>query len=56
MALTYFAQDGSYGDASGLIVLDTRAWNAEQWDSVELASDYKRAGTALEVAARNGDI
>lgn len=56
MALTYFAGDGSYGDASGLIILDTRAWNAEQWDHVESASDYERAAIAASIALENGSI
>ena len=56
MALTYFAGDGSYGDASGLVILDTRAWNNEQWDRVEGVSDYERAAMAANVALENGDI
>ena len=56
MALTYFANDGSYGDAAGLVILDTRAWNQEQWDAVENASDYERVAIALNVALENGDI
>ena len=56
MALTYFAADGSYGDAAGLIILDTRAWNKEQWDEVEEASDYVRAAIASRIARVNGEI
>ena len=56
MALTYFANDGSYGDAAGLIILDTRAWNQEQWDEVEMAHDRERVAIALNVALENGDI
>ena len=56
MALTYFAGDGSYGDASGLVIIDTRAWNNDQWDSIESASDYTRANVAQSIALLNGDI
>ena len=56
MALTYFAADGSYGDAAGLVILDTRVWNQEQWDAVETASDYERVAIALNVALEEGDI
>ena len=56
MALTYFAQDGSYGDAAGLIIIDTRAWNQDEWDRVDNALDLMRVSVALEVAAENGDI
>ena len=56
MALTYFAQDGSYGDAAGLIIIDARDWNDDQWDRVDNALDLMRASVALEIAAENGDI
>lgn len=56
MALTYFANDGSYGAAAGLVILDTRAWNQEQWDAVENASEYERVAIAVSIASENGDI
>ena len=56
MALTYFAQDGSYGDAAGLVIIDTRAWNNDQWESVESAGDYERAAIAASIALENGSI
>ena len=56
MALTYFAGDGSYGDASGLVIIDTRAWNNDQWDSIENASDYARAALAAMIALEGGEI
>ena len=56
MALTYFAADGSYGDAAGLVIIDTRAWNNDQWERVEEASDYVRNAIAANLALENGDI
>lgn len=56
MALTYFAADGSYGDAAGLIIIDARDWNDDQWDRIDTAHDRDRASIALEIAAENGDI
>lgn len=56
MALTYFAQDGSYGDAAGLIIIDTRAWNNNEWDRAEMAHDRDRASIALQIAVENGDL
>ena len=56
MALTYFAGDGSYGNAAGMVIIDTRAWNNEQWDRVEGVSDYERAAMASTIALENGDI
>ena len=56
MALTYFAGDGSYGDASGLVIIDTRAWNNDQWQAVEESHDYSRAALAAMIALEGGDI
>jgi len=56
MALTYFAADGSYGDAAGLVIIDTRAWNNDQWDAVDTAHDRDRVSIAIQTAAENGDI
>ena len=56
MALTYFANDGSYGDARGLIILDARDWNDDQWDAVEMAHDRERVAIAINSALENGDI
>ena len=56
MALTYFANDGSYGDANGLVIIDTRAWSPEDWEAVENANDYTRSNLAHNIAQQNGDI
>ena len=55
-ALTYFAADGSYGMVSGIIIVDTSAWNEDDWDRVENAGDHERAAIAASIAAENGDI
>jgi len=51
---TYFAQDGNYGEAYGLIVLDTSVWSADDWEFVEAASDSTRVSHAIRVARQNG--
>lgn len=53
---TYFASDGSYGQADGIVILDTRAWNAEQWERVEFALDHERAAVAASIALENGEL
>ena len=53
---TYFSTDGSYGDANGLIIVNTNAWPQDDWDRIEAASDWERPIVALEIAAQNGDI
>jgi len=47
---TYFAMDGNYGDAHGTIIIDTSTWSQENWDAIEMASDYDRIVVALEIA------
>lgn len=48
MSNTYFATDGSYGDANGLVIVDTSAWTQQQWLMVEETSDSFRAIRAME--------
>jgi hypothetical protein len=49
---TYFASDGSYGDATGLVVVDTSKWTEEQWQMIEETSDGFRAVRAMEESGR----
>ena len=49
---TYFAQDGSYGDAADMVVIDTSDWNDDDWNEIEWASDYERVGVAQEIMER----
>ena len=48
MSNTYFATDGSYGDATGLVIVDTSKWTHEQWQMIEETSDSFRAIRAME--------
>lgn len=56
MALTFFASDGSFGNANGLVIIDTRAWSPEDWKAVESATDWNRSAIAHNIAQQNGDI
>ena len=40
--VAYFAEDGNYGDADGMVVMETTFWNADDWDIIEQASDADR--------------
>jgi hypothetical protein len=42
----YFAEDGNYGDASGLLVLETTYWREIDWTILESASDSQRCNIA----------
>ena len=46
----YFAADGSYGDATGLVIIDTSNLTEEDWLTIEEASDSERAQVAATLA------
>jgi hypothetical protein len=47
---SYFAKDGNYGYAGGLVVVDTEKWIGEEWAIVEENSDEDRPAVALQLA------
>lgn len=49
----YFTDDGTYGDARGLITLDTRNFTPEEWAWVEEASDGERVRIAITCFVRS---
>lgn len=49
MTASYFASDGSYGDAKDLIVLDTSEWTEDEWAIIENARDSERVRLAYEL-------
>ena len=50
MSLTYFGLDGNYGDAAGLVVVDTSVFTADDFDLIDEARDEERGFAALEIA------
>ena len=49
---TYFAKDGSYGNADKLFVADTTQWTEEDWDDIEMAHDSDRTEVAEELTTK----
>lgn len=49
-SLHYFAEDGSYGHAGGLTVVDTTEWEESDFDLVEQASDLNRPLAARAIS------
>jgi len=47
----YFAKDGNYGDALGLVVVDTSDWTEEHWVLIDEAMDDERPEIAEEINA-----
>ena len=43
---SYFAIDGSYGDAEGMVVADTLEWTDEEWNLIHECGDYHRGYVA----------
>lgn len=50
MSVTFFSRDGSYGDAAGLTMLDTRHWSQADWERVKNATDDERLTVALRTS------
>ena len=46
----YFAMDGNFGDAHGLVIIDTHEWTEEDWDAVEDTTDSERFIVAVTIA------
>jgi hypothetical protein len=46
---TYFTDDGTYGNARGLIIANTETWTDEDWQRIEEASDNERIAVAYEI-------
>ena len=47
--IAYFANDGSYGDADQLVIIDTSHWSDDRWDAVRNATDNQRISLAKQL-------
>lgn len=45
-SLNYFATDGNYGSADGILVLETTGWSELDWQMIEEVSDEHRPAVA----------
>lgn len=55
MTTTYFAADGNYGDAEGLVMIDTTDWTEDEWMTIEYAPENERARIAQELEREVND-
>ena len=46
MTTTYFSSDGSYGDASNIVLAKTDDWTPAMWQAIDEAGDYDRVELA----------
>lgn len=55
MSLFYFASDGNYGGADGMVVIDTKQWTERDWGFIEESSDEYRPHLAMIIAGEYGN-
>ncbi len=56
VAIHYFAIDGNYGNADGIVLCQTQDWTEEDWDRVETCTDDERANIAVEISRQYGNL
>lgn len=56
MTKHYFDTNGSYGDAEGLVLVDTTGWTKDHWEFIQNLSDGQRAEIAEDLAYGKGSI
>ena len=49
MTKYYFAEDGSYGEAEGLVIVDTGQWTEAMWKAVSEECESDRLATLLQL-------
>ena len=42
----YFAEDGTYGEAGKLVIIETSDWTEEDWEEIEETPDWDRPRVA----------
>ena len=47
---TYFAEDGSYGVAENLVIVNTEGWSDEDFEKIEAEYDWHKPETAKLIA------
>ena len=52
----YFAMDGNFGDADGIVLCQTQDWTEQDWDYVETCTDDERANRAVEISRKYQDL
>jgi hypothetical protein len=54
MSKTYFAEDGNYGNAESMTVVDTDNWTDEDWEVIDESLDSERPWVAELIARKHG--
>lgn len=48
----YFSPDGNFGDADGIVIVQTIAWTSQDWEELEDVHESERWAKAEEIASR----
>jgi hypothetical protein len=55
-SVTYFAEDGNYGDAANMRIIDTSKFTKEEWEQLDKANDNLRSRLAFVIhMSKQGD-
>lgn len=55
MGYAYYAQDGNYGSADGIVIVPTYNFTPEECEQIEDANDNERADLAREIAEKHAE-
>lgn len=55
MTTHFFSNDGSYGDAEDILIVNTDQWSEEDWRDIDDASDMTRLAIAREIEEKHRD-
>lgn len=50
----YFSDDGNYGEADKLVVIETSSWDENDWDEIEETPDWDRPRVAKIINKKYG--
>jgi hypothetical protein len=50
--LHYFAEDGNYGDAANIVIIETSKWNDDDWEEIDDTPDWDRPRTAKIISKK----
>lgn len=50
LQMSYFAEDGSYGDAKGMVIVNTQDFTEDDWMTLEIILEEYRPNYALELS------
>jgi hypothetical protein len=52
VAVHYFAEDGNFGSADGLVIVETTKWNDNDWTEINETHEWNRPVTAEVISKK----